>query len=422
MRKMLIAAAASACSLAALFAKEVVWTGGGSGGWSDPDNWSEAPEADDVAVLPANTLVPVAAADRAAFLAFGGYRLEPGSTLFLDAVTFESTSAFSKPLSGSGALVAVGGSMYLTADNSDFDGTFAFTNNYCDVHHPHALGTTNDVWVKAGRQTGHGIKIDRVDGPSVMSNRLFVAGANERRTVFQAIKSPIELRGLVTIVEGWCLFINDASTPAYYTRFLGGICGNGWLFTGGQLGNVTEIRCGVDLGGGLVACEDGFQVHDRLLRGDIDLDISGKGFVFHGKGLCCTNDVRVSDPLGLRKTGGLLDLNGFSQTIGNVCERLDHNGLATETNFVITSKAPATLTMVGTPNRRYDKNGFAGCLAGAVSLCYDWAGRGGGVRRHTTPTAPPASSAWSATTPRRPAGYTVAAAPSGSNPQRRCRT
>ena len=379
MGKMLITVAASAFSLTALFAKDVVWTGNGSGGWGDPDNWSEAPEADDVAVLPANTLVPVVAADRAAFLAFGGYRLEPGSTLFLDAVTFASTSAFSKPLSGSGALVAVGGSMYLTADNSDFDGTFAFTNNYCEVHSKTGLGTTNSVWVRGtGLQQEKILKIARVDGPNVMSNAFYFAsnGDTIRTPVFQAVKTPLVVEGPVTIVRGWCQFFTDTASTAYRTAFRGGIGGDGFMICGHQKDLAMDLESEVDISGSLVAFDGGFVVYSRIRRGRIGLESKNKGYKFMAAGLCCTNDVFVGE-CQITHEGGYLDLNGFSQTIGNVCERIDHNGVATETNFYFTSESPATITIMGTPNRRFDPNGFAGCLKGAVSLCYDWDGRAG---------------------------------------------
>ena len=99
-----------------LVAKEVTWTGGGSG-WADPDNWSDTPQEGDIAVIPENMTAPVRSADVSTFRAFGGYRLEAGSTLFLDAVSFFSYSAFDKPLTGSGTLLAVGGSLYPRASH-----------------------------------------------------------------------------------------------------------------------------------------------------------------------------------------------------------------------------------------------------------------------------------------------------------------
>ena len=387
--KRLITVVAAALCVSALLAKEVVWTGSGSGGWGDPENWSEAPVADDIAVIPADTLVRVASSDLADFRSFGGYRLESGSTLFLDAVTFPSSSAFSKPLTGSGSLVAVGGSMYLSADNGRFDGTFAFTNNYCEVHHPCALGTTNEVWLRAEQFKNYYIKVDRADGPNVMSNSFFFAGPNARCTVFQAVKSGFQLHGPVKIVSGWCQFLNDTS-HLYWTSFRGGIYGDGYLLSGSQKSNVTEIACSVDLGGGLVTYNDGFQIRGRLERGSMELESAGKGFVFHGEGLCCTNDLLVADPIQVstqENRGGFLDLNGFSQTIGNINERIDRNGATTESNFFITSAVPATLTVVGSPNRRYAQNGFAGLLQGALSLSYDWDGRPGLQAYYTPCTA-----------------------------------
>lgn len=370
-----------------LVAKEVTWTGGGSG-WADPDNWSDTPQEGDIAVIPENVTATVKSTDIDAFRAFGGYRLDAGSTLFVDAVTFSSTKAFDKPLTGSGTLSAKGGILYIKSDNSAFDGKFAFTNNYVEVHSTSALGTTNEVWLRTQEAKDYNIKIDRVDGPGVVSNCFFFAGTNGRSPAFQGMKSPMMLCGPVTVITGWCKFINDQPSDAYWNRFLGGVFGEGYLLSDGVKGNVTEIFSDVNLGvGGLIASDAGFKINAKILKGTLSFDKVGLGYVFQAANCCCANDLLFSDPYTNVKSGGLFDLNGFDQTIGNIVERLDKNGATTESGCVLTSETSATLTMVGTPNRRYAANGFAGCLTGAISLCYDWDGRASRQAYYTGCTA-----------------------------------
>ena len=359
-----------------LVAKEVTWTGGGSG-WADQDNWSDAPQDGDIAVIPENVTATVKSADIDAFRAFGGYRLEAGSTLFLDAVSFFSYSAFDKPLTGSGTLLAVGGSLYLKSDNSAFDGKFAFTNNYVEVHSTSALGTTNEVWL--GRTGANGgtlyhMKIDRVDGPNAVTNIFHFGAPNGRSYVLESIKSPLKVYGPVFIDAGWCQFVNDSG---YWSEYYGGIYGGGYMFAMRQQGNPTVVDCEVDLpGGGLVADEGGYVVSGALKRGELRLNNQNRGFVFTAPECCRTNDVWVGDWAGLTPTGGFLDLGGHNQTIANVCDRIDTYN-TTEPRLVFKSEAPATLTMVGTPTRRYAANTFVATLDGAISLCYDWDGRAG---------------------------------------------
>ena len=377
-----------ACVLSMAHAKEVTWKGGGSG-WGDPSNWSDTPLAGDIAVIPENVTATVKSADVDVFRTFGGYRLEAGSTIFVDAVTFFSFNAFDKPLTGSGTLLAVGGSLYLKSDNSAFDGKFVFTNNSVEVHSPTGLGTTNTVCVaktSSGNANGQHLKIDRVDGPDEMKNNLVFTGPGSRSYVMESIKSPLTISGHVSIPSGWCQFVNDNTSTNYYNRFLGGVSGEGYLFTGNLPGNLTAIDSEVDLGGGLVAYNGGFTVNGFIRRGCLGLETKGRGFVFGAAELCNTNDVILAE-WQIAKTGGFLDLNGYNQTIGNICERMDHNGVTTESDFFFTSEKPAMLTVAGTPNRRYDASGFAGCLTGAISLCYDWDGRAG-IKAYYTDCTP----------------------------------
>lgn len=376
-----------------LVAKEVTWTGGGSG-WVDPDNWSDTPQEGDIAVIPENATATVKPADVTVFRAFGGYRLEAGSTLFLDAVSFFSYSAFDKPLTGSGTLLAVGGSLYLKSDNSAFDGKFAFTNNYVEVHSTSALGTTNEVWVNVqGTSNGKQIKIDRVEGPGVMSNAFYFAGNSapaakdqqgSRYNVLESIKSPLRICGPVTILNNvWGKFINDASSKDYYTRYCGGIYGKGWMFGGAQnVDSAMQIEAEVDLEGGLVACDGNFDVRAKIKRGDLDVDSPDRTIRFFAADLCPTNSdfnfgrVKIS---AAPNWGGTFDLNGFDQETGNLVTWRE--GMYEAPNCVITSPSNATLTVRGCAARTRDTgtifNSFPGVLKGAVSLCLDWDGRPG---------------------------------------------
>ena len=359
-----------------LVAKEVTWTGGGSD-WADRDNWSDTPQEGDIAVIPENVTAPVRSADVTTFRAFGGYRLEAGSTLFLDAVSFFSYSAFDKPLTGSGTLLAVGGSLYLKSDNSAFDGKFAFTNNYVEVHSTSALGTTNEVWLgRTSQFNNYHMKIDRVDGPNAVTNVFhFGAPSGGRSYVLESIKSPLKVYGPVYVDAGWCQFVNDLG---YYSEFYGGIYGGGYMFAMRQKENPTVIDCEVDLpGGGLVADEGGFVVSGVLKCGELRLNNENRGFIFTAPARCCTNDVWVGDwTTSVPTTGGFLDLDRYDQTIGNICDRLDTEKTS-EPRLVFKSEKPATLTVVGTPTRRYAANTFVATLEGAISLCYDWDGRAG---------------------------------------------
>ena len=387
MRKLMTVACA-VCVAAVASAKEVTWTGGGSG-WGDPANWSDTPQEGDIAVIPENVTATVKLADVTAFRNFGGYRLEAGSMLFLDAVSFHSYDAFDKPLTGSGTLYAYNGSIWFKPDSSAFDGKFAFTNTYVEVHSKTALGTTNEVWLgRTSQFNNYHMKIDRVDGPSVVTNVFHFGAPNGRSYVLESIKSPLKVYGPVVIDQGWCQFINDSSNAEYHNEYYGGIYGEGYMFGGVQAsGEVTVIASEVDLGGGLVAYDGGFTIQGVLKRGCIGLESKGRGFKFMAANLCQTNDVLMGE-WQITKNGGYIDLNGFDQTIGNICERIDHDGVTTEPDFYLTSEKPATLTMLGTPNRRFGGgNGFVGCLRGALSLCYDWDGRDGIQAYYTGCTA-----------------------------------
>ena len=392
MKKILFATCAASV-VAVVFAKDVTWTGGGSG-WSDPSNWSDTPEAGDIAVIPENVMATVKSTDVTAFRAFGGYRLEAGSTLFLDAVSFHSYDAFDKPLTGSGTLYASGGSTYIKSDNSAFDGRFAFTNNYVEVHSKSALGTTNEVWLgRTSQFNTYHMKIDRADGPGAVTNVFHFGAPNGRSYALESIKDPLKLYGPVVIDQGWCQFINDATNPSYHNEYYGGISGEGYMFGGVQNGgDSTVVACEVDLGGGLVAYDGGFTIQGELKRGCIGLESKGRGYKFMGANLCRTNDVLMGEwQITKSNGGGYLDFNGFDQSIGNVCERLDpgedDKTVTTKSEFFFTSEKSATLTVVGTPNRRYDANTFRGCLTGALSLCYDWDGRAGRQAYYTGCTA-----------------------------------
>lgn len=119
----------------------IEWTGGGSGGWSDPDNWDGVSlSAGDEVVIPVGKNAPVYDADVAMLASLGKITVN-GTLTFANA---SSVCTVNARLSGVGTVTAPSASagVVLAADNSEHAGPMSFVETPVTVTARYGLGSS----------------------------------------------------------------------------------------------------------------------------------------------------------------------------------------------------------------------------------------------------------------------------------------
>lgn len=389
-----IIAFAMSFALASAFADEVTYTGRGTS-FSDPDSWSAAPQVGDTAVIPEGVTAEVLTADKTFLKAFAACRIEEGATLFLNAITFKWSDShpddpnycdtFGLNLLGSGCLRAEGGKTCLTGDNREFSGTFVTTNNALYACKPYSFGTSNDIYCYSqagGTWETEEVRIQRVNGPSVVSNNLHLTVDTGRRSAFYNGKNPLHFYGDIEINaeaanSGGMLSVG--APAAYDIYFHGKQTGNSFLiFSSGATDYVNyhfEPETEIDMEGGLFTFGANVELKGKITRAILDSGRGDYGYLFSAQEVSSTNCTWFFNRTKSYESGGQFDLNGYDQHVGDI-------GImpSTRPSFpgcVIKSDEKATLTCCGSMGRDHPDiyNCFNGVLKGKVSFCYDYDGR-----------------------------------------------
>lgn len=390
----LMTVACAACVAAVASAKDVTWTGGGSG-WADPNNWSEAPADGDIAVIPENVTVEAGPVDKVILQSFAACRIEKGATLFLNAISFKwddnhpddpnYCDTLGLDLSGSGCFRAEGGKTCLTGDNRAFVGTFVTTNNALYCCKPYSFYGTNHIYSysTSGNWETHEVRIQRVNGPSVISNNLHLSVGEGRMCSFYNGKNPLHFYGNLEInakTAGAGGMFSIGAQKAYDIHFHGKQTGNGYLiFSNGDAGCTNyhfEADSEIDMEGGLFAFAANVALKGKITRAVLDAGRGEYGFFFGGENLSNTNCTWFFNRTMSYVNGGQFDLSGYSQKVGDICIEPNTNPFP---GCVIKSDKKATLTCCGSMGRDHPNvfNYFGGVLKGQVSFCYDYDGRPG---------------------------------------------
>ena len=369
---------------------EVAWTGGGAAGdFSDGGNWDGgvAPSGrGQVAVFPAATTVPAADSDCAGFFnSLGGIRLS-GQDTTLHFTNILNATDFLAPVGGEGTLCVqcqqnVAKSFNIYSASPNFCGTFMLTNAYISIYAGYALGAKE------------------------LGNAVYQASYGDMRLQFLdyvPCHSKIHLRP-----NGQLLFANVGSSMDAWLIFDGnaGVTfhGNGnqtFVFKGKMTG-LGETQYGINLNAGnytfsgeakdfglrKVVCSGGttyrfgapmsFATQPTDSSSTKQANIvqgcgAGTTWRFEADNVFSTNTFAYlsSDKPVADRPIGTVDLDGHDQrlgTLGIYATTFDPD-TTWNTNLVITSAEPATLTIYGYMRDYGAAFVYPGRLSGAASL------------------------------------------------------
>ena len=370
--------------------EEVVWTGAGVvGDFSDGDNWeggSAPADLHKVAVFPSATTIEAADTDCAGFFnKLGAVRLA-GSDTKLHFTNILNAVSFYAPVGGEGSLciqslqnVAKNFSIYSASPN--FRGTFMLTNAYVSVLAGYALGAKE--------------MSEAVYDSSFGNMRLQLQDYNRCHAKIRLRRSGqfvFTNNGVWTDVE-W--IFDGASDVSYHANGTQTFTFSGPIADGGTLQKTVSYTSGhyafagdsknfglrkVTFSGG---SSDRFAAPISFATRAKDATIgnqanivqgvgNGTKWIFEADNVFSTNTFALLSYATLVASlpVGTVDLNGHDQRIGTLGVYASAFDASTtwNTNLVITSASPATLTILG--NMRDDgcAQVFPGRLSGAASL------------------------------------------------------
>jgi len=370
---------------AAGYGAERTWNGGGSdAGWSTAANWGgTAPVADD-ALFFGGTSQVINTNDLAAATAFAGitFNSDAGAfTLGGNAITLNGdvvnnaanaqminlpmllssirtfnasngTITVTDTLSGPGGLTAAGGRTLLLSGSNTYEGVTTLTpKGRISVSHAHALGSTtaNTVIEDGGwLELQGGINVGE---PLVMRGDISTSYGG----VLRSMGGDNVWSGPISIPIGNSRISTYNSSPILIT---GGITGNGIVLAANS-GNITISNQPMVLtSSAVVNSHSGglkiFAVSNNLWG---ELEVAG--------GETRADVANALPPASKLKLGvsyalsGTFNLNGYDQTVG----QLFSGYLTNAGSRIVTSPAPATLTVDQSANTIYD-----GRLTGALTL------------------------------------------------------
>lgn len=381
----------------------VAWTGGGVvSDFSDGNNWNGgvAPSTiGDVALFPADAEVGATFSDIGTFFSkLGAVHLAGKDTLFAVTSATATVSMFA-PVFGTGIYRVASGSETVDynvyADSGMFDGTFEFTNaaHFVSLYVPNAAG---------------------VDGKATAC--FYADGGNRRLVLCERARSRAHWRMTKT---GQFVFSNVEGGMTGSLAFTDGHNGSLAFHANGtfdfdfdcSITNESAVRRTVYLNAGRYRMGDAskpknfgkmqIQVLDLTLNVPVAFDAQKSDYTPYNQcniALRADGDARLlfgtanalpesvfllmkyAVPVTNQEKRCVVDLNGFDQRIGTLCVYSTgfDAGTVWNTNIVLKSESPATLTVCGSfrsDNSKVDgvnmKSVFPGRVDGALSVALD---------------------------------------------------
>ena len=347
--------------------RTVVWSGGGTGGWSDPANWeSDPPVAGDTAEIPTGkTATLAAAADFKLANSLAEIKLSAADAKLLVANT--AYANLSVRVTGTGLFWVENNAqnLDLTGDNTGFTGPFTFVGSQVYVRNNKALGVSNVV--TNSPKTNGRLEIDKA---GMYGNTLYLnsSGSNTANDYYCEADN-VTNTGPV-YVTGAARILGPAGFSGFgFVTFAGGFSHKG----AGYARIIKKVRLIGDTPcvfgstenynrGGIMAMES------AVLEIGAPVSITGLKRIASFDGTVRFIKENVMPSLADGQTdrgtlafgnasasdtkGGTIDLNGCSQTIWDFAKDPSNPTGAQ----ILTSATPATLTVCGTFYRYGDYN------------------------------------------------------------------
>ena len=328
----------------------IEWTGGGSGGWSDPDNWDGVSlSAGDEVVIPVGKNAPVYDADVAMLASLGKITVN-GTLTFANA---SSVCTVNARLSGVGTVTAPSASagVVLAADNSEHTGPMSFVETPVTVTARYGLGSsTRTVSHVNASSTPARLKFE---GAGLTNDvPLSLTGSRKDSVSFYTLladfRDPLVLNGDVSFAKGdgalsicfgdWT-FNGDVSIGApvsFYTKGVAWLNGALYMLRQSSFIFVTQRDC---------------ELHVSQYSGTWPAQTISD----EGKYVCEADNVITRDRevvFGAFDTSGnksaILDMNGHDQLASHLALGASASAggsAASPGMFCVTSATPATLRL-----------------------------------------------------------------------------
>lgn len=334
----------------------LTWSGGATGSLTDA-NWSDggtlrAPAAGDRLAIPAGTTITAGSGTATLLASLAGFDLT--GTLLVDGLGAGCTLPAGFTLSGTGPFVVLNQSasskaLRVNGDNSAFSGPVVVSNSFFTVGHAKALGTGPVSIYKGALGQGDEFFVISVSG--TYPNALYFDEGGGWFG-FRSDATAVTWAGPVTCT---------ASSASYCPRFKTDSATKSLTLTGGM----TSLKGRVDFNNVRIAGENvTYQAAE-----DIFCD---SGTLWVAAPIVGTKKLTASATIKFERAdafegiklqlgaSGIVDLNGFSQSAGDLA------GPASGTAYATSDSAPATLTVSGL----VDSGAFGVPLRGHLSLAY----------------------------------------------------